>query len=55
MPGDVATALQDAGLTESWEAMRPAARRRALQPVEDAAREETRARRITRMIADLRS
>lgn len=51
LPDDVREALAGAGRLASFERRRPAERRRLLQPVEDAARPETRARRIAALVA----
>lgn len=51
LPGDVREALTAAGRLGAFERRRPAERRRLLQPVEDAARPETRARRIAALVA----
>ena len=50
---DVRQALEDAGRTPAFERRTPAERRRLLQPIEDAARPDTRHRRITRLIESL--
>ncbi|MGN9812810.1 YdeI/OmpD-associated family protein [Micromonospora sp. BQ11] len=50
---DVRQALVDAGSTERWEALPAPARRRRLYRVDQAKRPDTRARRITELIADL--
>lgn len=53
VPPDVRDALTDAGLLDAFEARPPAERRRLLQTVEEAARPETRRRRIDALLRDL--
>lgn len=53
IPGDVAAALDQGGVTDAFLAKRPAERRRLLMPVEDAAREETRRRRVEALVRQL--
>ena len=53
VPDDVAAALAGAGMADPWEALRPAARRRLLQPVVEAVRPDTRARRVARLVREL--
>lgn len=53
VPDDVRAALEAAGRWDAFERQRPAARRRLLQPVDDAAQESTRARRITALVRSL--
>ena len=53
VPDDVAEALADAGMGERWEMLRPAARRRLLQPVTEAVRPDTRARRVARLVREV--
>lgn len=50
---DVRAALGDAGAWDAFTARRPAEQRRLLQPVEDAAREETRQRRVQALVRAL--
>lgn len=47
---DVHRALADAGRLESFQHNRPAARRRLLQPIEEATRPDTRQRRIAALV-----
>lgn len=54
VPDDVADALADAGVLAEFESRRPAQRRQLLMPIHDAARPETRARRINALIHSLR-
>lgn len=51
---DVREALEAAGVDGAFDALRPAERRRLLQPVEEAAREETRRRRVAALVGSLR-
>ncbi|WP_370290805.1 YdeI/OmpD-associated family protein [Nocardioides sp.] len=53
VPDDVRAALDDAGRSEAFEALRPSQRRQLLVPVDDAARPDTRARRIAALVAGL--
>ena len=53
VPEDVASAVDAAGATAAFEALRPAERRRRLHPVADAARDDTRARRVAALVRDL--
>lgn len=53
LPDDVRVALERAGSHDAWEALRPSARRRLLQPVEAARRPDTRARRIDELVSGL--
>lgn len=55
LPRDLRAALLDADLLTAFEARRPAERRRLLVPIEDAAREDTRARRITALVRQVGS
>lgn len=50
VPPDVEEALRRAGLLATWESRRPAVRRRLLQPVESAVREQTRATRVEQLL-----
>lgn len=50
---DVRRALEEAGAWEAFGSRRPAERRRLLQPVEDAARAETRERRVQALLRSL--
>ncbi len=52
-PEDVAMALRTAGQTQSWEALTPGKRRSLLYHIETAKRDQTRAKRITKMISEL--
>lgn len=51
---DVRAALAAAGVEAAFGGLRPAERRRRLVPVEDAARPDTRARRLADLVAGLR-
>ena len=51
LPEDVEEALAEAGALDRWEALRPGRRRALLVPVEGARRPETRARRISDLVA----
>lgn len=53
VPADVRQAVDDAGAGDAWEALTPATRRRRLYAVESAKKPETRARRITELVAGL--
>lgn len=53
-PPDVVTALRSSGLTETWDTLTPGRKRSALYQIETAKRAETRAKRITKMLNDLR-
>lgn len=53
VPDDVRAALVAVDRLATFEARRPAERRRLLVPIEDAAREETRARRVAALVASL--
>lgn len=53
MPDDVRTALEAVGRLQAFDSQRPAARRRLLQPVDDASRPATRQRRIAALISAL--
>ncbi|WP_309649847.1 YdeI/OmpD-associated family protein [Nocardioides sp.] len=53
LPPDLRDALADAGRLAAFESKPPAERRRLLQPVEEAARSETRRRRIEALVRDL--
>jgi hypothetical protein len=53
VPDDVRDALEAAGRTEAFERQRPAKRRQLLVPVEGAARESTRRRRIAALVRSL--
>lgn len=53
LPDDVRRALEEAGRLAAFEGRRPAERRRALQPVEDAVRDTTRQARITALVRSL--
>jgi hypothetical protein len=53
VPADLAEALDAAGRRAAFERVRPPERRRLVQPVEDAARPETRARRIAALVRSL--
>lgn len=53
VPDDVRQALEDAGALAAFTARRPAERRRLLVPIEDAAREATREKRILELVRGL--
>ncbi|MGY1752198.1 YdeI/OmpD-associated family protein [Blastococcus sp. SYSU D01042] len=53
LPDDVRSALEEAGVLGAFLRRRPAERRRALQPVEDAARVSTRRARIEALVRSL--
>lgn len=53
LPDDVRAALESAGRQHAFDSLRPAERRRLLQPVEDAAQPATRQRRISALITSL--
>ena len=50
---DVVAALTDAGVLGAFEARRPAQRRQLLMPIDAAATETTRRKRLTALIAEL--
>lgn len=54
VPPDVLADLEQAGVWAAFAALRPAARRQRLVPVEDAARPATRERRVADLVASLR-
>lgn len=53
VPRDVMLALRSAGRVEMWDSLTPGKRRGLLHRVNTAKKAETRARRITALIADL--
>lgn len=53
VPADVVNALRSGGVIEAWEALSPGKRRAQLYRIETAKRAETRAKRITALVADL--
>lgn len=53
LPDDVRAALETAGRLEAFEGRSPPARRRLLQPVEEAAQAATRARRVAALVRAL--
>lgn len=53
LPDDVRVALEAAGRLAAFQGRRPADRRRALQPVDDAARDATRQARIQALVRSL--
>ena len=53
IPRDVLHGLRSSGLLEAWESLSAGKRRNLLAPVEQAKRAETRANRITKMLAQL--
>ncbi|WP_224816950.1 YdeI/OmpD-associated family protein [Hasllibacter sp. MH4015] len=54
VPRDVLNALRSADLSEAWEALTPGKKRSALYPVETAKRPETRMKRISKLLDNLR-
>ncbi len=54
VPDDLATALADAGLTESFAALAPSHRKEHVRSVTDAKSEATRQRRIEKVVEALR-
>lgn len=54
-PADLLAALDEAGLRSAWERLRPAQRRQWAEPVFAAARTETKAKRIGKILAALRA
>jgi hypothetical protein len=50
IPEDVAAALDEAGVREAWESMPPGKREHILGYIEQAAREETRSKRIAQTV-----
>lgn len=50
VPDDVRAALESAGRQHAFDSLRPAERRRLLQPVDDAAQPATRQRRIAALV-----
>ena len=55
MPSDLATALDEAGLRETFDALAYSHRREHVNAINDAKKPETRARRITKALEMLRS
>lgn len=55
VPDDVRSALETAHRQQAFDSLRPAERRRLLQPVDDAAQPETRQRRIAALVRSLRT
>lgn len=53
VPDDVRAALESAGQQQAFDNLRPAKRRRLLQPVDDAAQPATRQRRIAALVSSL--
>jgi hypothetical protein len=53
VPEDLARAMEDASCTTVWERKRASDRRRLLMPIDNAARPQTRAERITRLVSSL--
>ena len=53
VPDDVRTALHSAGRQQAFDSLRPAERRRLLQPVNDASQPATRQRRIAALVRSL--
>lgn len=53
VPADVQVALDGSGRTDAFAGRRPAERRQLLQPIEDAAQETTRRRRIEELVRAL--
>lgn len=52
-PDDVAAALRRAGHTAAWEALTPGKRRGMLHQIATAKRAETRAKRISKLVAEV--
>ncbi|OZC67511.1 hypothetical protein CH276_03365 [Rhodococcus sp. 06-470-2] len=50
VPKDVAEAMEAAHCTSVWERKRPSERRQLLMPIDNAAREQTRAARVARLV-----
>lgn len=55
LPQDLRLALTDADCLDAWEALSGAARRRQLYTVDSARKAQTRARRISELVAGLRT
>ncbi len=53
VPRDLLNALRSSGLSERWEKLTPGKKRSALYPIETAKRPETRAKRISKLLAAL--
>ena len=53
VPQDVAEAMEAAHCTSAWERKRPSERRQLLMPIDNAAREQTRADRVARLVKQL--
>lgn len=53
VPDDVRTALETGDRQQAFDSLRPAERRRLLQPVDDAAQPERRQRRIAALVRSL--
>ncbi|MGB2719314.1 MAG: YdeI/OmpD-associated family protein [Rhodococcus sp. (in: high G+C Gram-positive bacteria)] len=53
VPQDVAEAMEAAHCTSAWERKRPSERRQLLMPIDNAAREQTRAVRVARLVGML--
>ncbi|WP_128644770.1 YdeI/OmpD-associated family protein [Rhodococcus sp. BS-15] len=53
VPQDVAEAMEAAHCTSAWERKRPSERRQLLMPIDNAAREQTRADRVARLVGML--
>jgi hypothetical protein len=53
LPDDVRRALVDAGRLDAFQKVRPAQRRRLLQPIEDAVKPATRSQRIAAVLRSL--
>ncbi|MEL6960743.1 MAG: YdeI/OmpD-associated family protein, partial [Pseudomonadota bacterium] len=54
VPPDVINALRSAGMTDPWDALTPGKRRGLLYSVNSAKRAETRAKRIAKLMTDLK-
>ena len=53
LPGDLAAALDEAGVREAFDALAPSAKKAHVTNVEDAKAEDTRARRIAAIVTKL--
>jgi hypothetical protein len=53
LPPDVVGRLTETGMRDTWEALSPGTRRRLLVPVDGAATEKTRARRVQALLTEL--
>jgi uncharacterized protein YdeI (YjbR/CyaY-like superfamily) len=53
VPEDLARALEDAGARAAWDGLSFSHRREWVQAIEEAKRDETRARRVERAVASV--